>query len=128
MLHADIAVCYIVGWYLLGCGGQCEVKCICGAVSFTFSHSFTITVHCSLCVPACDVANCKDCSSDTATCDVCSVDGYGPNSGKTACEGQFIFTPYCQNTADVHTLIVCRFGVGGNAGCWGVGCDMGYGW
>ena len=22
---ADIAVCFIVGWYLLGCGRQCEM-------------------------------------------------------------------------------------------------------
>ena len=74
-----------------GVGGS--VKCsICGAVSFTVSLSFTITVHCSLCVPACSVAHCKDCSSDTDKCEVCS-DGYGPNADKTACEGQFIFTP-----------------------------------
>ena len=32
---------------------------------------------------------------------------------------------HCQNTADAHTLIVCRFGVGYNAGCWGM-CDMGF--
>ena len=75
-----------------GVGGS--VKCsIYGAVSFTFSLSFTITVHCSLCVSVCSgVAHCATCAtSGSGKCDSCD-NGYVVNTAKT-CDGQFNLIP-----------------------------------
>ena len=98
MCDVDVTVCFLedklccmlfVSLWVGNCwwdvGGNVKYS-IYGAVRFTFSHTFTITGHCSLCVPVCSVTNCKDCSTDTAKCDVCR-DGYGANADQTACEG-----------------------------------------